>query len=158
RVDEPGDRAPNPDQPNRRQLTVRTENLTAFQPNADVMWVGSLVQGKSIRSGVLLPITGAARDRAPIVLVTNLPGPAPASAKVERPSLATVTEAINSLVEGHLNTNRVQGARGTYNYTRLETLEQSALKLGVSAEWMSGSMKASFESQKKKAASTVLIR
>ena len=158
RVDEPGDRAPNPAQPDKRRLTKRLEDLTAFQPNADVMWVGGLVHGDSIRSGVLRPITVAPKDRAPLVLTTNLPGPAPASAKVESPSLASVTEAVNQLVEGHIKTGRVQAARATYNYSRFSSLEESALRLGVSAEWMSGSMKSSFETQAKKSASTVLVR
>ena len=51
--------------------TLTVEELAGFNPNVGVIWPGALIQGNSIKTGVL---AGIGAKRTPITLVMNTLG------------------------------------------------------------------------------------
>jgi thiol-activated cytolysin len=77
------------------------QQLAAFGQRADVLWAGSILQGSSLVSNQLAPV---ALERGPQTLTVTafVPGArtTTVSAMVDKPSLQTVTDQVNSLVFG----------------------------------------------------------
>jgi hypothetical protein len=73
-------------------LTTTPEKITTFDPNADVLWPGALIQGGPFQQGVLaaLPLT----ERAPLEI--SIPGLLASNNTmvVDHPTLATVQQMI----------------------------------------------------------------
>ena len=75
-------------------LTKVPEKFVALNPNADVLWPGSLVQGKSMAGGILDPIP-VKRAPGTITLTLASGGGGPFFKKIDEPSLSSATQAQN---------------------------------------------------------------
>src|SRR5262249_33682569 len=126
-----------------RKLTKTLEKYVAFDPNADTLFPGALVQGKSLVSGVLSPIV---TQRTPLTItVTDLVSTDPRasySRKVADPTLSTVLAAKQQILNQRLASD--QPAKLTYSETTVSSLEEGFLKLGASYHWLTGNVSGSF--------------
>lgn len=141
----------------RRRLTKALEKYVAFNPNADALFPGAIIQGKSLPDGVLTPINPI---RNPLkITVTDLVGSNPLasySKKVEHPDLSTVTDAIHGILSQNLNSQ--QPAKITYSETSVKSIEQAFLKLGASFSWATGNISGSFQTSASSFKTSLMIR
>jgi hypothetical protein len=138
------------------RLTKQFDEFGALEPAFNVLYPGALVQGQSLLGTRLAPI-GLARAPGTITVTSLVPSTTASQSRViERPSLATVQDAITSLL-WELNPQASTGAKSesadiarTTRHGLLSVgLNINVGKLGVGADL-------SFES--KKEASTVVWR
>jgi hypothetical protein len=142
-----------------RKLTQQFESVVAFQPNADVLWPGSLVQGKTLQSGILTSIPVRGEDRVPgKIVLTGVAGAKVVEKEIAQPSLGTVQQAVNDLILSNLLEDQVQPANASFSLHKVYTLDQAMLRLGASAQWMGGSVQANFRKQIQENKASVLVR
>ena len=116
-------------------LTENPEKATIFNPDAEIMWLGSLLQGTGYRDGLgslaELPI----RQRAPMKIFIDLLGEG-VSKTVVSPDPATVGEAIGELVQQAQDAGHQAGGNIFFNEEVTHSLKQATLDLGISARFM----------------------
>jgi hypothetical protein len=139
------------------KLTEVLEQFIAFDPNADAIYAGSLIQGKSLVLGDLTPFAVA---RNPLTItITGLVSADPTvsfSSKVNIPSNASVVDAVSKILAQNLNTQ--QPARVTYSKTTVHSVEEAALRLGASYSWITGHVSGSFQTSQNTAYSSIMVR
>nr|WP_240980386.1 thiol-activated cytolysin family protein [Ramlibacter agri] len=129
--------------------------MVAFDPNAGVLFPGSLVQGKSLPDGVLFPITVVRREQT--CTVTGLSGPANTRYSATFvPTASNATAAISEILAQHFNAD--QPARATYSETNFYSMEQATLKLGASYGWLTGKVDGSFNTANTNAVTRNMVR
>jgi len=121
------------------------ETLVSFDPNADSLWPGAVIQTKTLPQGLLAPI---GLPRAPgTITVTNATLSSESdslSRTIEEPTQAAVQDAIDDVLRSE---NLSFAAKSTYDARQVYSLNEAAVKAGVAVEWMSGSVKASFDGE-----------
>jgi hypothetical protein len=125
------------------------DSIAAFDPTADVLWPGSLVQGKSLPSAVLAPIqTSRAPGTLTLIHAAEQPGrasgPTVVHSRTFSPSLANAKQAAQEILRENLSGSTP--ARMSYQFEEFHSFEQAMLKIGASAEWMTGGVRAQLES------------
>lgn len=108
-------------------LTKVPEKFVALNPNADVLWPGSLVQGKSMAGGILDPVP-VKRAPGTIVLTLASGGGGPFYKQLENPSLGEAIQAQNEILDSYTGATP---AKFAYSYTSIHSSEQ--LKVAVEA-------------------------
>jgi hypothetical protein len=136
-----------------KRQTMATHEMVAFDPNADALWPGALVQGKSLQMGVLAPI-GLPRAPGTVTLTTPLNVPQMSRA-VERPSLPSVQEALREILAP---VTAATPAKLAYTAITSESWQQGLLAAGVDAKWLSGSAQVELSAQRTTARSLVAAR
>jgi thiol-activated cytolysin len=111
-------------------LTKVPEKFVALNPNADVLWPGSLVQGKSMAGGILDPIP-VKRAPGTITLTLSSGGGGPFFKKMEEPSLSAATQAQNEILAGYTGATP---AKFSYTYTSIYSSEQLAVAVNANVE------------------------
>jgi len=143
----------------RYQGTAHFESLVSFDPNADTLWPGAVVQSEGLEHGLLAPI-GLSR-RPGIITLTGAAvdddGAAPSSVsrELEVPTLASVQTAIADMLQ---DADVTFAAKASYVAEQAHSLQEAALKAGVSADWMTGSVKSSFSGDWNTERSTFVVR
>jgi hypothetical protein len=121
-------------------ITRTPEDIVTFDPNSEILYVGSLIQGEGYLGGLgslqALPIY----QRAPLTISISFQME-DNSRIVQNPNLATVKEAIGALVQAAQNAGHVSGSSIFFNKSTSYSVEQTALALGLSAKFMKGSAK-----------------
>lgn len=138
--------------------TSHFDNLVSFDPNADALWPGALVQGQSLSLGLLSPIGG---QRAPgTVTLTNarIDGAEPSefvySRPLASPSLASAQDAIQEI----LTAESVQfAAKMAYKAHQANSLQEASLKAGISAQFVGNSLETAFGKDWMQSETTFLI-
>jgi len=127
-------------------ITRTPEDIVTYSPNSEILYLGSLIQGKTYISGLgamqELPI----RQRSPLTLSIDL-HTTNSSRVVQNPSLSTVMDAIHDLVAEAGASGYKAGSSIFFSQTTNHSLEQSALALGMSAKYMGASVKASLRAE-----------
>jgi len=116
------------------------ESIAAISPLADALWVGSIVQGRSLQTGVLAPVPG---DRAPMVItVDGLSSASSASwsDRIANPSKASVTDAISRLLQSHSPATTV--GQVAFELHEVHNFSEAAVRLGLGGTWIGGSASA----------------
>ena len=125
-------------------ITRTPEDIVTYDPGSEILYVGSLIQGKKYIGGLgsiqILPIN----QRAPIKISISFQM-ANNSRTIEHPSLTTVRDAIGDLVETAQNVGHVSGSSIFFNKSSSYSVEQTALALGLSAKFMKGSVQGSLQ-------------
>jgi hypothetical protein len=128
----------------RNELTATLEKMVAFDPNADALFPGSLIQGRSLPDGVLSPITTV---RTPLTItITDLISASPSaqfSKTINNPTLASTRAAIQEILTQQLTTQ--QPAKFVYTSTSMNSVEEGFLRLGASYSWLSGHVSGSYQ-------------
>lgn len=132
---------------NRYSLTTSPEAIVSFDPAAEFFWPGSLLQEKGLRGGLgsLTPIPGQEGKRAALRVFVVNPSVPNGSRTVENPSGSSVGNAVGELRE-QLNGRDIPTS-SDFKYTQTDSVEQSALSLGLDARYLTGYVKSVFSTK-----------
>lgn len=135
-------------------LTKVPEKFVALNPNADVLWPGSLVQGKSMGGGILDPVPV---ERAPgtITLTLASGGGGPFFKKMDAPSLSAATQAQNEILAAYTGATP---AKFSYSFQSIYSSEQLAVAVDANVEGTNWSASAALSVDKKDEKSRFLIQ
>jgi len=130
----------------RYRTTINVTELAGFNPNIGTIWPGALVQGKSLKSGVLSPVNVA---RTPgTLLLSTLGTPSndgktePRSKQVDRPSAATIEDARVQMI----NNGFLVPAKLSQVFKEFSSIDHAMVQIGASASYLGSSIKASLDS------------
>jgi hypothetical protein len=135
-------------------LTKVPEKFVALNPNADVLWPGSLVQGKSMAGGILDPIP-VKRAPGTITLTLASGGGGPFWKRMDRPSLSAAIEAQNQILAAY---DGATPAKFSYSYSSVHSSEQLAVAVDANVEGTNWSAAAALSVATSDAKSRFLIQ
>jgi hypothetical protein len=135
-------------------LTKVPEKFVALNPNADVLWPGSLVQGKSMAGGILDPIPV---KRAPGTITMTLAsgGGGPFFQKMEEPSLSAATQVQNEILASYTGATP---AKFSYSFQSIYSSEQLAVAVDANVEGTNWAASAALSVDKRDEKSRFLIQ
>ena len=135
-------------------LTENPEKIVTLDPDANVLWLGALLQGKGYKDGIgslaELPI----RERAPLTISVDLLTDNNMRV-VENPSLGTVNQAIGDIIAAAAGADNRAGSSVAFSQERMYSVNQASLAMGLSAGYMSVSVKASLGASRTAAERTI---
>lgn len=122
----------------------RTENfdeMVSFNPNAEVLWPGAVVQGKELDKGTpaLIPL-----PRGPLTIFIDLPFTG--SRTIAKPEATTAKAAVADILQS-IPPGTKTTANVSFDWTEAHSVEQSVMQLGISPRWLSGKVKATIWSE-----------
>lgn len=123
-------------------LTETPDKITTLNPDVEVLWVGSLLQGDGHLNGIGSLAEVPVRQRAPLELTLDLLT-GNNNKVVENPTVSTVNQAIGELINDAELNGFKSGSNINYNNFTTYSLEQASLKMGLSASYMGASIKSS---------------
>jgi len=135
-------------------LTENPEKIVTLDPDANVLWLGALLQGKGYKDGIGSLAELPVRERAPLTISVDLLTEDNMRV-VENPSLGTVNQALGEIVAGAAEADNRAGSSVSFAQERTYSVSQAALKLGLSAGYMSVSVQASLGASRTAAERTV---
>lgn len=128
-------------------LTKNPEKIVTFEPDAGILYPGSIIQGKGHVLGIgslkELPI----RQRAPLTLTINLLTSNNAET-IQNPDVSKVQSAIGNLISKAQTAGHIGGSKAVYTEKLTHSVEQAALQLGLSARYMRGSVTGSLDASR----------
>jgi Thiol-activated cytolysin len=135
-------------------LTRTPEQIVTYDPDSNVLWVGSLLQGKGYKDGIgslkELPI----RQRSPLTLSIDLLTENN-TVTVQDPNVASVQQAIGKLIDEATKAGNKSGSKISFNQLTSNELGEVSLKLGLSYKWLSGGVKSNLSFQRKSNETTI---
>ena len=141
-----------------KTIAQSIDDIVAFSPNTGVMYPGSIVKGKSLKDGILNPIS-IVRNRGKLTIsYITFDNDSATKKEISYTDSIDVTnfQNVQNAVK-HLTSKLPAGNQVSIlslEKTEAHSLEESFLRLGISSSWLSGSAKAqlnhSFESQSSK--------
>lgn len=131
------------------------DSLVSFDPNADALWPGSVVQTKSLAQGILEPI-GLPRRPGTITFGSALGDTAGGSLSRElvSPSQASAQDAINGVLAASALSFPT---KVNYRAEEAHSLTEAAAKVGFAVEWLQGSVRSSFDGGWTAAKTTMIV-
>ncbi|WNG36748.1 hypothetical protein F0U61_26050 [Archangium violaceum] len=138
--------------------TSHFDKLVSFDPNADVLWPGALVQGQSLSLGLLSPI-GAPRAPGTITLTNaRIDGSTPTeyvySRTLASPSLASAQDAIQNILTAE-SVN--YAAKIAYTMHQAHSLNEGSIKAGIAVQFAGNSLNTTFGQQWTQSKTTFLV-
>lgn len=125
-------------------ITETPEAIATFDPSTEILWLGSLIQGRTYLGGIAdmeeLPI----RQRAPLTIALQLIND-DVHRTIEDPTMATVNQAIGELVTSAEDSGYEPSSTMSFNKHECYSLKQGMLKMGMSASYMGVSVSAKLE-------------
>lgn len=110
------------------------KNIIPFNPNANTLWPGALVQGKDVPDGILNSL-GDNLPRTSITITAKSGDKLFGSEEIDKPSNATTSQALSDILKGVSgNTTANMIFKQKISYSR----EQACMELGLSAKWLMG--------------------
>ncbi len=135
-------------------ITRTPEEIVTCDPGIEILYVGSLIQGKGYLEGLgsmkSLPIY----QRAPLTISISFQMSGN-SREITNPDLNTVNDAIGELVETAENAGHAAASSILFEKKTSYSLDQTALALNLSARYWKASAKASLDWEKTGETSTV---
>ncbi len=125
-------------------LTETPDKITTLNPDVEILYVGSLLQGNGYLNGIGSLAELPVRQRAPITITLDLLT-GDNTRVVENPTVSSVGQAVGSLINDAQNGGYKAGSNIFYKSETTHSISQVALKMGISASYMGASVKASLE-------------
>ncbi|MDF2696233.1 MAG: Thiol-activated cytolysin, partial [Labilithrix sp.] len=135
-------------------LTKVPEKFVALNPNADVLWPGSLVQGKSMAGGILDPVP-VKRAPGTITLTIASGGSGVYHQTMERPSLSAAMEAQNAILATY---EGATPAKFSYTFQSIYSSEQLSVAVDANVKGTNWAAAAALSVDKKDEKSRFLIQ
>ncbi|HEU4365286.1 MAG TPA: thiol-activated cytolysin family protein [Candidatus Krumholzibacteria bacterium] len=123
-------------------LTRTPEKIVTLNPDVEILWVGSLLQGKGYVGGIGSLSELAVRQRNPITLTIDLLT-SDNSRTVSKPTVATSNQAIGDLIQQAMDAGHQAGSNILFTKETMYTYNQMALKMGLSASYSGATIKSS---------------
>ncbi len=122
---------------------VRTpEKIVTLNPDVEVLWVGSLLQGSGYVGGIGSLVELPIRQRNPMTLTIDLLT-GNNSRTVNSPTVATSNAAIGELIDDAMASGHTAGSNILFTKETMFSYDQMALKMGLSASYSGATIKAS---------------
>ncbi len=119
----------------RYSITETPREITVFSPDAEIMWLGALLQGAKYAGGLgslgELPV----RQRAPLKVFIDLLTE-DVTRTVDNPDPSSVAVAIGDLIQLAHDSGHVAGSSIFFDQTTTYSLQQAALDLGISVNYL----------------------
>lgn len=129
------------------------DRFSIFDPNAEVIWPGAALQGKSIQFPTPDPII--ARRAGGTIIINNITGTPLSSVTLPEVTHSNVIAAANEIIR---NQSDRFPADGAISFARVRSKEELALKLGASASFFGlFNSRAKFEISDKYDVSTFIV-
>ena len=116
-------------------ITETPAEITIFSPDSEIMWLGSLLQGSGYSQGLgslgELPV----RQRAPLTIFIDLLTE-DVTRTVVNPDPSSVASAVGDLIQLATDSGHVAGSSITFDQETTYSLEQAALDLGISVNYL----------------------
>ena len=138
----------------RYSLTAVPDRFVALNPNADVLWPGALIQGKSLAGGVLDPIP-VSRAPGTITLALSSGEGGPFFQTMENPSLSSATQVQNEILAGYKGGTP---AKFSYAYESIYSIDQLGVFVGANVKGSSWAVAAALGINQTDAKSRFLIQ
>lgn len=110
----------------RRSVVDAPEDYATFNPNAEVIYPGSLVQGNSLAGATPEPIV--VERAAGTISIDIINGSQGVTASVDKVKRSSISQATNDIIE--VNSGVVPAAF-TYKFSEVQSSRQMALEMGV---------------------------
>lgn len=110
----------------RRSVVDAPEDYATFNPNAEVIYPGSLVQGSSLAGATPEPIV--VERAAGTISIDIVNGSQGVSQPVDQVKRSTISQATNDIIEAN---SGVVPAAFTFNFSEVQSSQEMALKMGV---------------------------
>ena len=129
----------------KKSLTATPGDIVSFDPAATVFYPGAILQETGMRQGLgsLKLVPNLEGKRAPIKVVMNTGG----QATVNDPDYGNVATTVGQMRSG-LN-GKPMATSTNFDYSIASSAEESALHLGISAQYMTASAKAVLDTKHK---------
>ena len=132
--------------------------IVAFDPNADALWPGCIVQGQYIPDGILNPVNV---PRTPITVgIPNLPGMSgdELSKEISNPTQFKVAGTLNEIIDSFISSGATLPADFSFQSIETYEFEQGMLDLGISADWVGGNLRSRFQYEWESSKNTLLLK
>jgi hypothetical protein len=123
-------------------LTRTPEKIVTLNPDVEVLWVGSLLQGQGYVGGIGSLVELPIRQRTPMALTIDLLT-GNNTRTIDRPTLATSNQAIGQLIDDATAAGHTAGSNILFTKETMFSYDQMALKMGLSASYSGATIKAS---------------
>ncbi len=120
-------------------ITATPEDLVTFNPNVEILWVGSLIQGDSYLGGLGSMQSIEIDQRAPLTISIDLTF-SDNMRVVQHPQKSSVGQAIGELITAAENAGHQAGSVCVFDKKECYSLDQSMLNLGFSAKYGLGAV------------------
>lgn len=130
------------------------EKIVTLDPDANILWLGALLQGDGYRQGIGSLREWTVRERAPLEISIDLLASANRR-RVANPNLSTMNQAVGELVAAAEAGNHRGGSSVSFQQENTYSVNQAMLKLGLSAGYASVSVKASLSASRSASERTV---
>jgi hypothetical protein len=116
----------------RRSAVTAPDDYATFNPNAEIIYPGSMLQGATLVNATPEPIVVPRAGGTVVINLLN--GSSGVAQSVDEVKQSTIVQAVNDILAA--NTGIVP-ARFTYNSSEVQSREQMALSLGVNVSTLS---------------------
>ena len=135
-------------------ITQTPDKIVTMDPDANILWLGALLQGRGYKEGIGSLAEWSVRERAPLQVSIDLLSGA-SSRTVERPDLAAVQQAIGSLVQEAVTAGHRGGSSVSYSMQKTHHIVQAGLAMGLSMKYMGATIKANLNTDRSASETTV---
>ncbi len=120
----------------RYSLTDTPEKIVMYSPDAELLWPGALIQGRSHRNGTggLLPLP--IKERAPIKVSIPALAVEDNFRVIENPDQAVVMQQVGSMIAGATKSEVIAPSTITFDMQTFESEQAFSLKAGMSAKYL----------------------
>jgi len=125
-------------------ITETPEAIATFDPSTEILWLGSLIQGKTYLGGLAAMEELPIRQRDPLTIALQLINE-DVHRTVDDPTMATVNQAIGELVTSAENSGYEPSSTMSFEKKDCYSLEQGMLKMGMSVSYMGASVSTQLE-------------
>jgi hypothetical protein len=136
-------------------ITRNPEDIVTYSPDSEILWLGSLIQGRGHRDGLGSLLELPVRQRGPATIAIDILF-SDNTRVVESPTLASVGQAIGELIDQAQLAGHLAGSSIFFSQIESHSLEQSALALGLSARYMGTSIRTSLATARSASTNTLM--
>ena len=126
-------------------ITETPEAIATFDPSTEILWLGSLIQGKTYLGGLAAMEELPIRQRSPLTITIQLINNENVHRTVDNPTMATVNQAISELAIGAESSPYKPSSTMSFEKKDCYSLEQGMLKMGMSVSYMGTSVSGQLE-------------
>lgn len=128
-------------------LTRTPDRVVTLDPDANILWVGALLEGKGYKQGIGSLRELAIRERSPVTISIDLLANQNSRA-IRNPTLATVNQAVGELIQAATDEGNKAGSSISFSQENTYGVSQAALKMGLSARFFSFSARAMLDASR----------
>ncbi len=130
-------------------ITTSPTTIVTMTPNFSALWLGALIQGKGLSKGMGSLAELPLRKRNPLRISSSLIGVGATEVEVANPDPGSVRTAISNLILAANASGVPQSKRAEFKMEESTSLEESLIKLDISANFFGAEARAKLDVQNK---------